>query len=135
MQDRIEDITDLLLGAAYADDEMADSEKRLITQLLEKLLGGTLPDGLAARIAVFDPADFDAPACARGFAEVAEEAKHKLLGLIAAVHEADDEFDFAEDDYLRAVAAELKLADPDISKYVIEFEALDSDLAEVRGAG
>lgn len=135
MIDRIDDITDLLLGAAYADDEMADSEQRMITELLAKLLGGSLPDGLSARIAVFDPAEFDVASCARSFAGVPEETKHKLLGLIAAVHEADEEFDFAEDDYLRAVAKELSLADPDLSKYTIEFEELDSDLADVRGAG
>ena len=128
MTDRIESITDILLGAAYADDHFHESEKAAIRELLGKLLGGDLPAELAERIEGFDPAGFDVAAVAGQFAGDSDDDKYKLLELIAAVHGADDEFDFAEDEYVHQVATSVGLADGQLSRFTLEFEV--EELAE-----
>jgi uncharacterized tellurite resistance protein B-like protein len=122
MQDRIVTICDLLLGAAYADDVFHDKEAETLTTLLSKLIEGELPAGLKARIEHFDPEGFDLEEAARSFADDSEEDKVKLLELIAAIHAADDEFDFAEDEYLRKVGAALGLSDETLARFTLDIE-------------
>ena len=122
MTDRIDSITDILLGAAYADDHFHESEKDAIRELLGKLLGGDVPAELSARIESFDPAGFDVAETAGHFTADPEDDKYKLLELIAAVHAADDEFDFAEDEYVPQVATALGIAGGTLSRFTLEFE-------------
>lgn len=136
MRDRIDTITELLLGAAYADDHFHESEKKAISELLGKLLKGDVPAELTARIESFDPKGFDVAAVAGQFADDSEDDKYKLLELVAAVHEADEEFDFAEDDYVRDVAKALGLGPAELSRFTLEFEIeeLADDLDNLRKA-
>lgn len=122
MQDRIVTICDLLLGAAYADDVFHEKEAETLEALLGKLIEGELPAGLKARIEHFDPEGFDVEEAARAFADDSEQDKVKLLELIAAIHAADDEFDFAEDDYLRKVGKALSLSDEVLAQFTLEVE-------------
>lgn len=136
MADRIDVICDLLLGAAYADDQFHDREKRLIRGLIGDLVGGDLPAAVDAQIEGFDPAAFDVGARARAFASDPEANHRMLLELIAAVHEADDEFDFREDDYLRAVAEAIG-ADPSVVASMsleYEVEELKAELPVLRAS-
>jgi uncharacterized tellurite resistance protein B-like protein len=110
-----------LLGAAYADKELKDQEKEEVKQLLEGLAGGLSPD-VAAAIASFEPEKFDLKASASAFQSDSEEDRKKVLFLVAAVNEADDELDFAEDDYLRAVAEALGLPKSALEGLTVEIE-------------
>ena len=58
----------------------------------------------SCRSSSFAPDKFDLKASAAAFKGDSEDDRKKLLYLVAAVNEADDEIDFAEDDYLRALA-------------------------------
>ncbi len=106
--DRILPLCELLLGAAYADNELKDQEKDEVRSLLEGL-AGELPTEVELKIASFAPASFDLKASAAPFKADSEDDRKKLLYLVAAVNEADDELDMSEDDYLRALAKELGL--------------------------
>lgn len=132
--DRIEDICDLLLGAAYADEVFHEKEAATLIELLGKLLDGEVSAGLRARIEYFDPEGFDATAQARLFVDDDEEDKLKLLELIAAIHAADDEFDFAEDAYLRQVSAALGLPAELLERFTldVEVEELKEPLSKLR---
>lgn len=119
--DRILPLCELLLGAAYADKELKDQEKDEVRSLLEGL-GGELPTELELKIVQFDPAAFDLKASAAPFKADSEDDRKKLLYLVAAVNEADEEIDFAEDDYLRALASELDLPKAALEGLTVEIE-------------
>ncbi len=119
--DRILPLCELLLGAAYADKELKDQEKDEVRSLLEGL-AGELPADVELKIVGFDPASFDLTSSAAPFKGDSEDDRKKLLYLVAAVNEADDEIDFAEDDYLRALAAALELPASALAGLTVEVE-------------
>lgn len=112
---------ELLLGAAYADKELKDQERDEVRSLLEGL-AGELPTEVEMKITSFDPAAFDLKATAANFKADAEDDRKKLLYLVAAVNEADDEIDFAEDDYLRALAEALELPKAALEGLTVDIE-------------
>jgi uncharacterized tellurite resistance protein B-like protein len=121
MKAHIDTITDLLLGAAYADKRLEGGELKSISSMLCKLLGtDTLPAAQSERIQGFNPAKFDVKAAAGRLRFESAENKRKVLELVASVSESDDEIDMAEDAYLRKVAAGLGLSDADIKDLTIE---------------
>ncbi len=134
MRDRIDTICNLLLGAAYADDFFHEKEKEAIRELLAKLIDGELPGELDQRIESFDAEGFDLAAATAEFVDDSDDDKYKLLELIAVVHEADDEFDFAEDDYVRAVAEAVGLGASGLTKFTLEYEVeeLKEELGQLR---
>src|SRR5688572_33388172 len=102
--DRTMAICDLLLGAAYADEQFTDHERETVRELLGDLCGASdLPSEIEARIGLFDSKAFSLEKTCAPFLSDSEDDRRKLLHLISAVHEADEELDFAEDDYVRAV--------------------------------
>lgn len=133
MKQYIETITQLLLGAAYADKRLAGAEITRIRSLLSTLLGGAeVPESLLHLINRFSPAAFNARQAAAGLGGLGVDDKRKLLELIASVHDADEELDLAEDVYLRTVAAALGLAEGeyrDLTLEILEDEALRGMLA------
>ena len=134
LTDRIAPLCDLLLGAAYADAQFKDREREEVREMLADLSGAALTPELEARIANFDPKAFDVTATARAFLSDSEDDRRRLLFLVAAVHDADDEVDFAEDDYLRALAKALVLPDRALDGMTVdvEVEALRADFDSVR---
>jgi uncharacterized tellurite resistance protein B-like protein len=132
--DRILPLCDLLLGAAYADDEFKDREREEVRALLADLSGAKLTQELEDRIAKFDPKAFDLGKTAAAFAGDDADDKRRLLFLVAAISEADDEVDMAEDEYLRALAKALSLPASALEGLVvdIEVEELRQDFAKVR---
>ena len=134
--DRLVPLSDLLLGAAYADGHFAEREKEKVATLLRELLGtGELPAPLVAWIEAFDPGSFDVAQSCSEFAEDPPVGKRELLELVAAVHEADEELDLAEDDYLRQVAAELGAEEQlEGLSLVVEVEELRDHLSRLRPA-
>src|SRR5258708_29442 len=122
--DRILPLCDLLLGAAYADKELRAQEKEEVRALIADLAGEVSKEG-EARIATFDPKRFDLAAAAKPFEADSQDERRKLLFLVSAVNESDDEIDFAEDEYLRALAKELGLPASALQGLTVDVEAED----------
>jgi uncharacterized tellurite resistance protein B-like protein len=131
--DRILPLCELLLGAAYADKELKDQEKDEVRSLLEGL-AGELPTEVEMKIASFDVDAFDIKAAAAPFKSDSEDDRKKLLYLVSAVNEADDEIDFAEDDYLRSLADALGLPKSALEGLTVEVETetLEETFKQVR---
>jgi uncharacterized membrane protein YebE (DUF533 family) len=119
--DRILPLCDLLLGAAYADEHLDDKERDEVRALLEEL-AGELPTEVEVKIASFDPKQFDLAASAAEFKSDSEDDRKKLLFLVSAVIEADEEIDFSEDDYLRALATALGLPSSALAGLTVDVE-------------
>ena len=134
--DRLGPLCDLLLGAAYADNELKDLEQDEVRGLLEDLGGEELSVELETQIANFDPEAFELAAAAHHFLGDPVDDRKRILHLVASIHDADDEIDFAEDDYLRAVAKALELPDDALRGLTIDivedFQELRDTVAKVR---
>ena len=130
MKDRLPLVADLLMEAAYADHKLEGDEKEAVRRLLRELLETqALPMDVDFRIDEFDPKKFDRAATVAAFAGDSTHLKRRLLELIAAVHIADGEIDFAEDAHLRAVGEALGLAPEDFKELVVDVVE-EIDLAE-----
>jgi len=136
MKDRLPFVADLLMEAAYADDRLHGDEKDAVKKLLCSILEvPSLPMDLAFHIDEFKAEGFDRGPATKAFAADPPELKKRLLELIAAVHAADGEIDFAEDAHLRAVGEALGLpADSfkDLVVDVVEEIELGDDLDRLR---
>jgi uncharacterized tellurite resistance protein B-like protein len=132
--DRIVPLCDILLGAAYADARFEDREREEIRGVLADLSGDKLPPEIEKRIDTFDPEAFDLANTASAFKSDDADDRRRLLFLVAAINDADDELDLAEDDYLRALAAALDLPASALEGLAldIEIEDLREDFAKVR---
>ena len=132
--DRIEPICDLLMGAAYADQEFKDREREEVREMLADLSGAKLTPELESRITKFDPKAFDLAKTAAIFKSDTEDERRRLLFLVAAINDADEEVDFAEDDYLRKLAQALGLPATALEGMTIdvEVEELREDFQKVR---
>jgi len=133
MADRIDGITDLLMGAAYADGSLEGREEATVRRLLGELLGGAaLSAATDARIKGFDRKAFDPKAAAAEFVGDSPERKRKLLELVVAVRDADDVFDTDEDDYMTALARALGMQPEEYADLALEIEELRNSLNDVR---
>ena len=132
--DRILPLCEVLLGAAYADARFEDREREEIREMLADLAGGKLAPEIEKRIETFDPRTFDLAKTAAAFKADDADDRRRLLFLVAAINDADDELDLAEDDYLRALAAALDLPASALEGLAldIEIEELREDFARVR---
>jgi uncharacterized tellurite resistance protein B-like protein len=125
MKHHILTITDLLLGAAYADKRLEGQEKDKIRSLLAKLAGGKqFPTEVEARFREFSPAAFDVDAAAKKLAHLGDD-RRKVLEMIAAVTESDSEIDLAEDRYLRRVAVAMGMPEKEFRDLLVDFQEVD----------
>ena len=133
VSDRFLVLTDLLLGAVYADDRLEGEEEAAVRRLVGEIIGGdTLPDEIDARINDFDKDAFDLDASAAAFAEDPAVDKRKLLELVAAVFDADEEVDFDEDDYLRRLAVAIGMEESEYKDLALDYDMEDAaDVAQV----
>lgn len=133
LSDRIVPLCDLLLGAAYADKQFKDREREEVTGMLEDLAGSVTPE-LKKQIDGFDPKKFDLAKTAKEFASDSEDERRRLLFLVAAINDADEEVDFAEDEYLRSLAKALALPPSALDGLVVdvEVEELKATFEKVR---
>ena|SRR5690242_14772841 len=132
--DRIAPLCDILLGAAHADEEFKDREDDELRAMLTDLSGGELSSEIEQRIASFAPERFDLAATAAAFRGDPPDDRKRLLHLVAAINDADDEIDLAEDDYLRALCKALELPDDALAGLTIdvEIEDLREEFSRVR---
>jgi uncharacterized membrane protein YebE (DUF533 family) len=126
--DRSISLCDLLMGAAYADEQLADEEKASVRAQLVQLAGGKLPPGVDERIRTFHPKRFDLKAAAAPFRGDPDAERRKILVLAAAIIEADEEINFAEDGYLRSLAEALALPASALEGLTVEVEAEPEEL-------
>lgn len=119
--DRIFPLCELLLGAAYADEELHSQEKTEIRALLVELAGEQRVE-VEACIASFEPAKFQLASVVGYFRGDSEDERRRLLRLAATVIEADDEIDFRENDYLRELASALALPQSALDGLVVDIE-------------
>ena len=130
MKDRLPLVADLLMDAAHADDRLHGDETEAVKRLLREVLdAGNLPMDVAFRIDEFNPRTFDRRATLAAFAGDPPALKRRLLELVAAVHVADGEIDFAEDAHLRAVGEGLGLP-PEAFKELVVDVVEEIDLGE-----
>ena len=122
------------MGAAYADKEFKDREREEVREMLADLSGSKLTPELEARIKGFDPKAFDLTKTAAAFKGDTEDERRRLLFLVAAINDADEEVDFAEDEYLRALAKALDLPASALVGMTIDVEVEDlrEDFQKVR---
>jgi uncharacterized tellurite resistance protein B-like protein len=139
MKDRILAVADLLMGAAYADSKLAGEEKAAVRRLLREVLGApSLPIDLDFHIDEFKPETLDVGDLGAQFASDTPAVKRRLLELLAAVHAADSEHDFVEDEYLQRVGAAIGLdakSYEDLTATILHEVDLAEDLAQVRRGG
>lgn len=126
--DRVFPLCELLLGAAYADGELAEEEKLEVRALMVEMAGEMRVE-VEACIASFDPARFDLHTTASAFRSDPEDDRRKLLLLACKVSEADDLMHLAEDDYLRQLATALALPASALDGLVV-----DVDIEEIQEA-
>jgi uncharacterized tellurite resistance protein B-like protein len=132
MKDRLPLVADLLMEAAHADNRLHGDEKDTVRRLLREILEvQALPMDVAFHIDEFDAEHFDRTAAVAAFAGDPPAVKHHLLELIGAVHAADGEIDFAEDDHMRAVGAALGLPPEAFKELVVDIvEEIDVEVVE-----
>lgn len=126
MSTKIELISDLLMGAAYADNELDGREVKVVNGLLAKIMGlpKITPD-IESRTKSFDPKAFDASKAAIALNLKSELEKRQLIEVIAAVTEADGVIDFDENTYIETVAGALGLSKQAISAFTIEILSVE----------
>ena len=123
MKQHVETITNLLLGAAYADKRLEGAEVTRIRSLLATLLEGEVPEQLQAQIQGFQPAAFRVQEAAARLVDLDAADKRRLLELVASVNDADEELAVAEDDYLRKLEAYDRAVDV-VAEELEEYDAL-----------
>lgn len=132
--DRLLPLCDLLLGAAHADGRLDHREQETVRELLADLSAGALPTAVDARIRGFDPERFDLRAAAAPFRGDLVDDRKRILYLVDAIHESDDELDLAENAFLQALCAALDLPTTALAGLTldVEFEELTGALATIR---
>ena len=131
--DRIFLVADLLMGAVHADGALEGREEAAVRRLLATLLGDApLPKDLEARLVAFDPKGFDVKVVAAEFLSDSPARKRRLLELVAAVHDADEVFDCAEDDYLTSLGSALGMKHEEYADLTFAIEELREALTDVR---
>lgn len=103
-------LTDLLLGAVYADGEFCEREQRMLRDVLRRLLHvEELPEELERHIESFDPHTFDARAAAARFAASTNMGRRELLEVIDEVCNADGRLELDENAYMLTLAVALAM--------------------------
>ena len=117
-------ITDLFLGAVWADDEFTADEELAVRSLLGELLevdSAALPDEVSARIQDFEPLSFELATAAAEFADDPPMAKRRLLALVGRMVDADGVVEVQEEQYLRELAVHLGLEHEDYANLSLAY--------------
>lgn len=128
-RDRILPLTDVLLGAVYADSERTDAEIEAVKKLLASVFDGELPEEVAARLEGFDAKAFELDAALEPFVSDSPELHRKLLELVATVRDADEIHDLEEDAYITRIAGMLGVPKTAYADLVLDLEI--EELGEV----
>jgi tellurite resistance protein len=128
-------IADLLMGAAYADHTFDGRERAVVREMLEAWLAvEDLPAALVTRLDGFDPDAFSLDGTVEGLGITDPKQARKVLELVAAVNEADEEIDLDEDEYLKRLAVALGVGSEesaDLALEILSVEELRADFEEL----
>jgi uncharacterized tellurite resistance protein B-like protein len=114
-------VAGVLMGAAYADEELSGDERATVYSILGQLVGEQeMPDEVLSFLEDFDPATFDLEETCRGLLLADREDKRALLSLVAEITEADEVHGWEEDDYLRRVAQAIGATQEDTQGLTME---------------
>jgi hypothetical protein len=141
MQRHLIPITELLMGAAFADPRSTGRELGITRRILLEILDAErLPTAISDLIVHFNPAQFEVCEAVPPLAELPKRERRAILEYIDRVHQIDGLTTRREDAYLEAVAYGLGLEvaefsdlclDPLEHLETVEFSAEDlSDFAE-----
>jgi uncharacterized tellurite resistance protein B-like protein len=127
MSDRFENIANLLMGAAYADDDLDGRELETVRKLLTEAMGeDELPADIESKLDLFDPDEFDVQETVDAIDLKDDDMKLKLLELIVAVHDSDEMLDVGEDEYVVEVAEAMGLAKAKYQKLTLDIELVEA---------
>ncbi len=116
-------VTDILLGAAHADGTSDGTEVMAVRDLLKELHGGkALPADVEARIGGFDAKKFSLEKSAAEFKKASKLEPRRLLELCCTIRDADEEIDFAEDDYIVSLGKALGLKASEYADLTVDYE-------------
>lgn len=116
-------VTDILLGAAHADGTSDGTEVMAVRDLMKELHGGKdLPADVEARITGFDAKKFSLEASAAEFVKTSKLEKRKLLELCCTIRDADEEIDFAEDEYIKSLGKALGMKASEFADLTLDYE-------------
>jgi uncharacterized tellurite resistance protein B-like protein len=119
-------VTDILLGAAHADGSSDGTEVSAVRDLLKELHGGKdLPADVESRLTGFDVKAFSVQKSAKEFIEKSKLEKRKLLELCCTIRDADDEHDFAEDEYIVSLGKALGMKESEYADLTLDFDVED----------
>jgi uncharacterized tellurite resistance protein B-like protein len=119
-------VTDILLGAANADGSSDGEEVMAVRDLLKELHGGKdLPADVESRITGFDAKKFSVEKSAAEFLKTSKLEKRKLLELCCTIRDADDEHDFAEDEYIKTLGTALGMKPSEFADLTLDYELED----------
>lgn len=107
-ESQLKALAHLLMGAAWADDELHGLETAAIDRILNNLVNpGLVPEEIAEYIKAFQAEDVDVNQAVVDLDVEDPEDRRAILGLVATVIDADFTYDFQEGDYLKEVATAL----------------------------
>lgn len=119
-EEQLKSLSQLLLAAAWADNELHGLETDAIDRILKQLVHpGLLPEQVTQYIESFDPAGFDIAQAVATLGLEDVEQRRAVLGLIATVIDSDFTYDFQEGDYLKQVAAALGASQEDYTNHLV----------------
>lgn len=123
-------VTDILLGAAHADGTSDGTEVLAVRDLLKELHGGKdLPSDIEARIEGFDPKKFSVEKAVAELKKTSKLEGRKLLELCATIRDADEEIDFAEDEYIKSVGKALGMKASEYADLTLDYEVEEAAAA------
>ncbi len=127
-------LADLLMGAAYADDNFDGREGEVVrSKLAEWLEVDELPQEIEQQLKSFNPDTFDLTTTVALLALDNDEQKRKLLEVVAAVQDADEILDLDEDAYLRDLASALGVADREYSDLKLDVLSVEDIREGIKG--
>lgn len=119
-ENQLKALAHLLLGAAWADDELHGLESAAIDRILQNLVNpGLVPEEITEYVRSFTPGDVAVETAVAELAVEDPEDRRAVLGLVATVIDADFTYDFQEGDYLKEVATALGAPKEDYRDHIV----------------
>jgi putative colanic acid biosynthesis UDP-glucose lipid carrier transferase len=117
-------LTDLLLGAVYADGVFCEREQKMVRDVLRRTMRvEELPDEIEQRILTFDPNAFDPRAAAERFVSTMGGGgigRRRLLEIINEVCNADGRLELDENTYMLTLVVALAMQPHEYKDIVVK---------------
>lgn len=119
-ENQLQALAQLLLGAAWADNELHGLEEAAVDRILKGLVeGGKLPAVVTDYVDSFDPEHASIDEAVAGLDLEGGDDQRAVLELVVAVIDADFTYDFKEGDYLKEVAAALDIPEDEYKGHIV----------------